>query len=206
MPSPFYHSISQIRAQEKVVLYEKLLNIADADANLALEYLAADYNEEALEYPFDSPNFDAKAALWAAKTLYFACQFMLHRDLEKKDLEAIFTDYPGPKTPSAILSIDLCLRFLPDVISHCRVISPEDLMIPLLEYQLQQWHYSGIGYALEYELLDFSFILDNPCTKQLYINRIIEKKAFALAELPSWNDHVKGALGMHADIFWKQLL
>lgn len=206
MPTPLYHSISQIRLQEKVVLYDKMLDISPVDAALVTEYLAAEYAEEVLEYPFSAPEFEEAAALWAAKTLYFACQFMLHRDLDKKDLAQLFTDCPTAISPAAIASVDLCLRFLPDVIHHCRAIAPEDIMIPLLEYQLQQWHYSGVGYPLEFELLDFSPILAHDCIRQLYINRIIKKKAHPLAEMPVWKDWVKGALGMYATTFWNELI
>jgi hypothetical protein len=202
---PFYNSIRHLREQESVLLYDQLLEVGKEERALLVEYMKLEYEEEKYGYPYKAPEFDEEAAFWAAKTVFFACQFMLHRELDKKDLEELLPDYQGKLTASAQLSADLCLRFLPAIIMHAQMLDPEDVLIPNLERKLQQFHYSGIGYDLDRASLDYQQIKQHPTLKQLYIDRIITKKAILLAEEQELKPLVLASLGLHKERFWKSL-
>jgi hypothetical protein len=128
-------------------------------------------------------------------------------------------------TPAAILSADLCLRCLPDVIEKAREINPDDPLIGLLEDLLPVWHYSGIGYfrlpgsgepgsaedsvgvdsAAGGGVFDFSPIFADDCLRLLYIDRVIERRVAALANLPELRPGILAVMGDHGDFFWKEL-
>ncbi len=205
MPSPFLQSIQHLRTQERVLLYGQTLSITEADADALTNYLSAEYEQERLCYPFEAPPFEGRAALWAAKTVFFACQLMLHRELDIADLEELLPDYEGEMSAAAQLSADLCLRFLPDILVHAQMLDPEDALIPNLERKLQIFHYSGIGYDLDRSTLDFQQIKQDQSLTQLYVDRIIQQKAILLAELPELKPLVLASLGMHRAYFWKAL-
>jgi hypothetical protein len=203
MPNYFLQMLQQLRQHEEVMLYNNLLEVSETDANEALNFLAYEYRVEARNYPFLAPDFEPEAALWAAKTIYTAMQLMLYRKNESSDLAQLLPKYEAEINPSAILSADLTLRFLPDVLTQLHLIDFEDSLLTLLKEILQTWHYAGVGYALDESILDFSPILSNPCLYQLYLDRIIEKKKISLAQNPVFITGINANLGIFGDEFWK---
>lgn len=69
---------------------------------------------------------------------------MLYRKNEEQDIAILLPSFISPISPSAHLSADLVLRFLPDIIKQLKLIDPEDALIGILERQLVQWYYSGV--------------------------------------------------------------
>lgn len=202
MQNYFLQTIEHLRHYEEVLLYGNLLTVPEDHEKEVANYLAREYEQESLHYPFTAPAFDPAAALWAAKTLYIATQLLLYRENKEADLEDLLTAYTATLTPSAILSADLLLRFLPDVINHLKAIDPEDKLVEMLESHLHTWHYSGVGYALQTEMLDFTTIIANTCLLQLYTDRVLEKKERQLAIHPALVKHIQASLGLHAQVYW----
>ena len=124
-----------------------------------------------------------------------------HKEAELTDLLPAFTQ---PITTEAILSADLCLRFLPQILAEAKLIDPEDYLIPILESILNQWHYSGIGIPLSLKNLDFELIFSNPCLEQLYIDRVIDKKDKKRAELPQMLEKIRATLGIYSEKYWNE--
>ncbi|GAB2813600.1 hypothetical protein GCM10027043_11710 [Ferruginibacter profundus] len=182
-----------------------MLNFVPEDDALVKELLAIEYDTEVLNYPFTAPPFNATAALWAAKTTYTICQLILYRENKASELPQLLPLYPHAIDAGAMLSADLCLRFLPQVLKDTKNIDPDDALITLAEEQLQQWHYSGIGYPLKITAINFDGITDNECVLQLYINRVIQKKDLQRAQLPLLYEKIKAAMGMYSSRFWKEL-
>ncbi len=202
----FLQMIRQLRESEEVMLFQNVL-FAEKDEELeVINFLSEEYRKESTGYPNKAPEFDPEAALWAAKTVYVAAQLILYRDHKEADLAALFTDFEGNTNASAILSADLCLRFLPDMLFQLKVIDTQDGLIVLLEKIAHKWHYSAMRYHLEIEQLDFECIGSNSCLEQLYANRIIENKKLKLAEQPACYETVKASLGMYAEILWKEFM
>ena len=134
----FLKMIRTLRQQEEIMLYGNILQVTDAEAREVVVFLEKEYEAEALNYPYSIPSFDDTAALWAAKTVYIAAQLILYRETKNEALPLILPDFTGDVTPAAILSCDLCLRFLPTMIVQLKAIDSEDELIQVLENLLQQ--------------------------------------------------------------------
>ncbi|MES2132533.1 MAG: hypothetical protein V4506_09290 [Bacteroidota bacterium] len=200
----FLNMIQHLRQYEEVMLYGHVLIMNDADCKEVIEFLKNEYQTEITEYPYHAPPFNDDAALWAAKTIYLAAQLLLYRENKPEDLDALFPEHIMTTDASAILSADLCLRFLPDAINELKIIDSMDPLIPLLENILLQWHFSGINYPLETEKLNQEITGTNDCLKQLYINRIIEYKKIHLARHPVFKEWISANMGIFTQEFWNE--
>ena len=204
MTNYFLKMLQHLHQHEEVLLYSNILNITNEEQQEVTDYLETKYKEESLEFPYQTPSFDQEAAIWAANILYSASHLLLHRENRVEDLNKILPPFFIRVTPSAMLSADLSLRFLPDLIKQTEVIDPEDMLIDILERHLTTWHYSGINYDLPINELDLKFIKTDNCLYQLYINRIIEFKKQKLAQHNVFYTGVKTSLGLYAADFWKE--
>jgi MoxR-vWA-beta-propeller ternary system domain bpX4 len=200
----FLNMIENLRQNEDVMLYNNVLKISKIEAQNTTEFLKKEYQKESLNFPFTPPNFDLNAVLWAAKSVYIAAQLILYRENKTEDIPALLPKFEGEITPASILSADLCLRFLPDMLTQLKFFDSQDLLVKVLEEKLQIWHYSGVNYTLEIDKLDFTNIDSNECLRQLYINRIIENKKIHLAKLPPFKDNILANLGIYGKKFWKE--
>jgi hypothetical protein len=200
----FYNTIYQLRTKEEIILYDKLFEIKEGDEALVKEFLQIEFNIESKNHPFSTPKYDAESALWAAKIVYTACQILLYRENKEAELTDLLPAFTQPITTEAILSADLCLRFLPQILAEAKLIDPEDYLIPILESILKQWHYSGIGIPLSLKNLDFELIFSNPCLEQLYIDRVIDKKDKKRAELPQMLEKIRATLGNYTEKYWNE--
>ena len=198
----FFDMIQTLREQEEIILYQNILSTSDEEKELVILFLEKEYRSEALNFPFDSPNFHPLAALWAAETVYYACQFILFRENDADKLEDFFPTFQFEISSSTILSVDLCFRFLPDMLRQLSLIDSEDSLIPILEKYLKTWHFSGINYSLNFKEVDLNIIFTNPCLQQLYLNRITTYKNIHLAKTPKINQLLKANFGIFEETFW----
>ena len=200
----FYDTIYNLRTNGEIILYEKLLNFKPDDEKLVADFLQIEYESEAEGFPGVPPLFDAKAALWAARTTYTICQLVLYRQDKASELPLFLPIYQGNIEAGSILSADLCLRFLPEVLTYTKHVDPEDSLIASATTHLLQWHYSGIGYPLEIEHLDFEKVISNACLYQLYADRVIEKKDKTRSNHLAIKEKVKASMGNYSNQFWKE--
>lgn len=200
----FLQTVQHLRQYEEVLLFANLLRVSEEDQKEAVRYLASEYKEEAVNYPYRPPPFDEAAALWAAKTVYVAAQLLLYRENKEADLPPLLPAYEGTVTASAVLSADLLLRFLPDVLLQLKAIDPDDALIAVLERHLRTWHYSGVRYAMPVDALDFSLLQSSPPLRQLYVDRVIQYKNSPLAKHDAIRQGVKASLGLYASPFWNE--
>lgn len=201
----FLDTIRHLRSQEEMVVYDRFTPEGLSGDEAVIGFLMEEYERESPEYPGTRPEFDPGAALWAARTTYTAAQFLLFREKGIPETMRYLPHCDAMVTPGAILSVDLCLRFLPSIMEKAREISAEDWLVPILEEHLQAWHFSGIGYPLKTDQLVWTGILTNDCIMQLYVDRVIDRKARVLAELPVLKPAVDAVLGDHTGLLWKEL-
>jgi hypothetical protein len=202
----FLETIHYLRNNEEILLFNKLIDITPAEEALVIELLETEYANERLDYPNIAPAFDKAAALWSAKTIYIAAQLLLYREHKPEDVITLLAPYTNSIDAEAIVSADLCLRFLPHIIQKAKLIDADDILIELLENHLQVWHYSGIGYPLEAASLALDTYLNNPCLKRLYIDRVIEYRDKKRLLAPGIEALVKADLGNFTSYFWKELV
>lgn len=182
--SVFFDMIREIRLSEKLSVMNKLIPFTESENQEIIDFLQKEYFTESYDYPYNAPDFDSLGAIFGAKVLYISAHLLIDRKLPPEKLANLFPPIETSITPSVVLSADLCLRFIPDIILWLRRIDSEDPLIPILEHFLKEWHFSGIYYFEDFTGLDFSVIKQEPCLKQMYIDRLVKyDKNFEIIEL-----------------------
>lgn len=203
--SPFLDTLFLLRQEECITIFSDIHEISKKEEEDALDYFQAEFEKERLEFLSDAVVCDVETALWAAKLLYYSAQLYLIRENTAKDLNMLIPPFKGKKDISALLSADLSLRFLPQIVSALQIADPEDPLVKILESVLKQFHYSAIGSDLDLEEINWEEELKDKTYRKLYLERIVEKKAYTLAEIPYLNRLLIAEFGLYKDIFWREL-
>lgn len=207
MNTYFLEAIQRLRQTEAMILLDKIFDISTVENQKVIEFLSAEYEKEKWTYPSVAPLFEPSAALWGAKTMYFACQYLLNRNEEIAAVKVKLTDFEGEVSAGAMLSADLCLRFLPQIATQARLMNADDPLFEVLEKILKKWHYSAINYAFDAEKVDVEFekevVFQDKCFFRLYLDRITARKDIVLAQHHFFLPHLKGDFGMYQAEFWK---
>lgn len=201
----FLEMIRALYEKEEVSLQGNFLQLSEEDEKFTGLFLEQCYQRESHQYYHPIPPFDETAALWSAKMVYHMAHLILYRETRPEELDEFIYPYTGEITPSSILSVDLCFRFMPLLVEEIKTIDPEDSLIQYSELLLQTWHYSAIGYKIPTETLDMEVYLDHKGLRQMYMNRIIKKKNQNLAQHDAWYKHILAVLGMYKKEFWNEL-
>jgi hypothetical protein len=200
----FSQMIKKLRKHEVVLLYANNLVIAENDAQACLNFLQKEFERESLNFPHQPPAFDSKAALLGARVIYLASQFLLYRENKPKDLPGMFPEFDGKKNPAAMLSADLCLRFLPDLIEELELIDITDELIGLLKNLLVQWPYSALLLKSDSNKIAFSLLTTDPCLHQLSADRITARHKIGLAQLPEFSTLIESNLSIYKQDLWPE--
>lgn len=188
----------------EVVLYGKVDLVDVEHEKPVIELLRKIYYTEALDYPYEPPKFDEKAASWSSKVLFYAAQLVMYRAHDSNSLSDIIRPYDFEVTDSAILTADLSLRFVPFLVRNLEQINVEDELLPILNDILKQWHFSGLLSDTELEHIVFGKGYNNQCLLQMYADRVISLKRIKVAKMSKINPLVKSALGNYEELFWKE--
>ncbi|MGG1924065.1 hypothetical protein [Chryseobacterium sp.] len=203
--SPFLDTIFLLRKEECITLFSSLQQISPQEEAEAGDYFETEFEKERLEFLSDRLICNKQTAVWAAKVLYYSAQLYLIRENTEKDIENLIPGFKGTRDIPSILSADMSLRFLPQVMTALHTVDPEDALIPMLKNILTQFHYSGIGYDLDLKNVNWPEELKDSTYRKLYLERIVEKKDDKLAEIPFINKQLIAEFGMHKDTFWREL-
>ena len=203
--SPFLDTIFLLRKSECITLFSNIQTISPKEEKEAEMYFEAEFEKERLEFLSDQLSCDKITAVWAAKVLYHSAQLYLIRENTVNNLENLIPKFKGMRNISSILSADLSLRFLPEVMIALNSVDPEDPLIKLLEDILTEFHYSGVGYELDLKGVNWEEELKDKTYRKLYLERIVEKRDYKLAEIPFINTLLMAEFGMHKEAFWKEL-
>lgn len=196
--------IAALRQDEVVILHSHDLNVSSEDRLKVAGFLEGEYLAEALSYPYTAPDFDVDAAVWAAEVTYLTAQLILNRQHESKEFPTLFPKSPSTLTATAVLSADLTLRFLPQMVRKLKELDIEDELIPYLEELLAKWHFSGIDHEINNEALNFGEMMAHPGVRQIYVDRVIACKNHTRAMHPVLQPWIKATLGIHQPTFWKE--
>jgi MoxR-vWA-beta-propeller ternary system domain bpX4 len=128
-----------------------------------------------LDLPGEPPVFDAIAGRWAAISFFRACQFVVYRDLPTEELaRELSNPCPRRRSPAVDYSVDLVIRFLPDLLTLARSAAEKDPLVDHLRAWAKQWPLSSVGVA-GLESLDCSSFIDHPALLALYTDRILAR-------------------------------
>lgn len=202
---PFLETIYHVRTIEQMILYNKMTEVSSKEERETILFLESEYENEILDYPGQAPDFHGEAALWGAKILYFAAQLLLFRDHKIEELPVFLPEFKSEINAQVLLSADLCLRFLPQIILELKRIDADDLAIPILEKHMTDFSYSAIGFNVLPEDITLDVDFSNPCFKQLYLNRVVERKAKKNAAIDSVKTELLAGFGDYKHVFWKEL-
>ncbi|MCD1118548.1 hypothetical protein [Chryseobacterium turcicum] len=203
--SPFLDTLFLLRKEGALTVFSNLKTVSQKEENEAEDFFESEFEKERLDFLSDQIPFNKEAAIWAGKILYHSAQLYLIRKDTAKDVEKLILQYKDENNVSAILSADLSLRFLPQIVVGLQVADSTDPLVNILENILQSFHYSAVGFDVNLEKINWKEELKDKTYRKLYLERIVEKKAYKLAEIPYINQLLIAEFGMYKDIFWKEL-
>jgi hypothetical protein len=176
----------------------------------AAAILSAQVEVLRVEFPGQPPPLDKAAALWAAISLYRACQLAVYRQLDVEAIDELLGQAcPAADSASRHWSVDVTFRFLPDLLRLAMSASPEDPLLARLGQWCSQWPLSAVGVGAE-SLPDIgspeaiareSEVAAHPGLLQLYADRILAKKDWARLRHPSVRAAVQRSLGAYQERF-----
>ncbi len=159
-----------------------------------LESMDADWR---LELAGQAPQLSLPAARWGAETLYRGCQFLVCREIPLEQMrETLERPAPGAVDAEVCYSVDLCLRFLPDLIGLARAVSKQDPLLKLLVELGTRWPLSSVG-VTGIPSVDVKAFMDDGALRQLYVDRILEQEDAPRLRNPEVRRAVRESLGAH---------
>ncbi len=126
-----------------------------------------------------APKMNIPAAIWASTLLYEVSQLLVLRRLGPEEIEMVFSAPAPEPTPENVYSTDLILVYLPGLLDLARRLAPNDPLVTRIEQFGLQWPLSSVAMRLSTPPTGPVHFLDHPSLKQLYIDRIIEYRAYS---------------------------
>jgi hypothetical protein len=152
------------------------------------------------ELAHEAPPLSMPSAAWAAMRMYRACQFLVYRQIEPPVIERDLAEpCPEPSSPGICYSVDLSLRVLPELLSLARGLSDDDPLVLALLKLAHEWPLSSVGIANIGDI-DIAAFIDDPCLRQLYVDRIIQRNDVSRLTDPRVSDVVREALGAYPEL------
>lgn len=153
-----------------------------------------------LDLPGDPPPFDVAAARWAACVMYRACQVLADRPAGLAPLDAaIRRPAPDAANPAAHYSVDLTLRYLPDLIGLAGRTGDEDSFVARLRDLAAEWPLSGVGVD-GIDVRNLGAITGDPSLLQLYADRVIARRDRSRLADERARDAVRRSLGLFPEL------
>lgn len=150
--------------------------------------------------PAGLPQFDVDAAVWAGEMLFRVAQFFAYRDVNAEFITAALRGpRPDSGSASAHYSVDLCLRYLPDLHRLASHTSSTDPLLEEIETLLEPWPLSRVGLSNTAAPV-WHAAIRQPALRKLYVDRIIEKHDERLLSDPHVRDAVRVAIGAFPDL------
>lgn len=158
-----------------------------------------------VHWPTAPPQIEPVSLQSVIDQFYRAAQLVVYRELGEDEIaKRISPDFERAQhtaadSPDAIYTIDLILRFLPDLVRRVRAMSSNDpLLKPLLDWG-HRWPLSSVGIP-DLEAGDPEPVLRHPCLCQIYIDRVIEFEALDRLSHPEMAERVRGVLGAYPEL------
>ena len=188
----------------KVTVGTEIETVTQVEQQATLLILHKYYAEDTLNMPAIPPDFDSKAALWAAEFVYRTLHLTILRHIDAKTVEQLLTDFEGETTPETLYAVDLSFRYLPELFTLAKGLAPSDNLVSLLKTRLQRWCFSAVGLDLETEnkAKTTDIIFNHLSLRTAYIDRIIQKKDLKRALSEPECEWVKAALGNYPSVLW----
>jgi hypothetical protein len=150
--------------------------------------------------PGSAPEFLMEPALWSAQTVYRACQSLVYREWDAGRALRCSTAAPrGTRTAAMHYSVDLAMRFLPDVWRLARTAAEGDALGSKLLELAGDWPLSSVGIP-GVSASSIDGIAQSECLLALYVDRILERKDRSRLDDPRIRSAAQAAIGLFKDI------
>lgn len=149
-----------------------------------------------MQMPLDPPKFDVVSALKAARVLESVCRAIVHREIGIEQTEQLINacGLSCSDNPEQHYSVDLVLRFLPQVSERASRISETDPLLEILKTIGTDWPLSSVGMpGLAITTLPIG--IQHPSLWRLYVDRVISRKDKSRLNIASVSDAVAAAIG-----------
>lgn len=169
----------------------------DPELSRVLESVDRDAREL---FPGEAPALSLPAAAWSAHRVHTVCAALAHRDLGVEELKGpLSAPCPAESSPSVCYSVDLTLRYLPDVVRLARAASSNDPLLEPLMAWCREWPLSSVGVA-DVGPVDISAFAIHDGLLRLYADRIIERRDRARLGDPLVDGALREAIGAHPEL------
>lgn len=150
--------------------------------------------------PGTAPEFLIDAALWAAETIYRSSQCLVYPELSVQIARLITAPAPrGPHTAAQHYSVDLALRFLPDIWRLARSRAEEGPLVSQALDLAAEWPLSSVGIS-GISARSIDAIAADECLLALYVDRVLERKDRSRLDDPRVRNKVQAAIGPFDDL------
>ena len=149
------------------------------------------------------PALEIEAAMWSAQQLYRAAQRLVFRDNAAAVPEQGPSERsPTDNSPAVQYSVDVMMRFLPDLIRHASAVPREDPLMVTMYGWAADWPLSSVGVPLDrpVDAAAVESIVSDRALLTLYIDRIVDRKDLSRLSHPSVVEAIRAAIGIHADL------
>ncbi|MEY4178258.1 MAG: hypothetical protein RLY70_1832 [Planctomycetota bacterium] len=172
--NPFTEALESLLLTGRLTMPHPLVD-ASFDRARATEILVAFERDYRQELPGTPPPLAHTSALWAAERFLLACQFQIHRDVDRElVLTAIPAEAPAERSAATHYAVDLVFRFLPDLLRMVIAANANDVLAGVLTEWAHQWPLSSVGIAnLDASRFELEPIVHDPCLSILYVDRIV---------------------------------
>ncbi len=174
--------------------------IPDAERCEAAELLADWELGYRQELPHDPPRLHAEAVTWGAVLTYRVCQLLLFRDLGLEEIDRRLGEpCPAGDPPSIHYSVDLTLRYLPDLWRHAHRVSEQDPLVSRLSGVAVRWPLSSVGIR-GLGPLEIDVLAGHPCLFLMYLDRIVARCDVGRCSDPRVRCRALEALGLFSHL------
>lgn len=144
---------------------------------------------------FDPPLLVESAAAWSVRLLYRSCQFLAYREVDEETVRRTLSE-PCPEQPSPAVcySVDLAMRYIPELLTLSRGIAPGDPLVDALVSLAKRWPLSSVG-STDLGELDPAPFIDHPSLRQLYVDRVLERRDLSRLRHPMVRQAAAAAIG-----------
>lgn len=148
----------------------------------------------------ESPELSLPAARWAAGILYGISQALAFRDIDDEALARLFArPCPAAPSPSRCYSVDLTFQYLPDVFAIAEKSAPGDPLVDRIRRTAREWPLSSVGVPEIGEVTIGDF-WDSRSLRQLYVDRILERKDRSRLSNSLVRREVRESLGLYRNL------
>lgn len=153
-----------------------------------------------LSFPGEAPPLSVEWASRGASVLYRACQAFAFRDMTAEAVEqTVALSRPSEATAATHYSVDLALKYLPDLFLLARGISPADPLVTAILRLAGDWPLSSVGIP-GVERVQLGEIEKHAGLLRLYVDRILEREDTSRLDNEGVREALREALGAHVSL------